>query len=145
MPRAEMEPHYATVSDAGTMAEMMGRFDELHARIQRDFVDLSDGDLEALNVWWEGYEVPVWFRLHRFDAHLREHTIQVDKTLAMLGRSPAEPERLARLLHQSLGELESALMVTPDGAPEELAALAAEFAAARHSLAGVERVSGRGS
>ncbi len=137
MPREEMEPYYATVSDAGTMAEMLDRFDVLHTRIQRDLADLSDSDLEALNVWWEGYEVPVWFRLHRFDAHLREHTIQVDKTLAMLDHAPSEPERLARLLHQSLGELGSALLVNSAGIVEALHALAEEFDAAWHTLAGI--------
>jgi hypothetical protein len=136
MPREEMEPHYATVSDEGSMAEVMGRSDDLHWRVVNEFSQFGDGDLEALNVWWEGYEIPVWFRMHRFDAHLREHTIQVDKTLAAIGQPPSEPERLARLLHQSLGAVESVLIGAPDSARRRADELAAEVREFSRHLAG---------
>ncbi|HEX5167472.1 MAG TPA: DinB family protein [Thermomicrobiales bacterium] len=102
------------IDESGTLDEVLARFDALHLRVLADFSGLDDTDLAAPNIWWEGYEVPVRFRLHRFDTHLREHTIQVDKTLAGIGHSPTEPERLARLLHRALGEVEGALLGAPD-------------------------------
>lgn len=48
------------------------------------------------------------FRLHRFEAHLRQHAVQVEKTLAGLGHSPSEAERLVRRLHVALAGVESA-------------------------------------
>lgn len=44
----------------------------------------------------------------RWAAHLREHTVQVEKTLAMLGRAPTEQERMARVIGHALGQLEAA-------------------------------------
>jgi hypothetical protein len=128
----EMADDYRdTVSDpideSGTLAEVLARFESLHSRVLADFSGLEDADLTAPNIWWEGYEVPARFRLHRFDTHLREHTIQVDKTLAGIGRSPSEPERLARLLHRALGEVEGALLGAPDVALSRRRAVATVF------------------
>ena len=102
------------IDPAGTMSEVLGRYDALHSRVLKDFASLDAADLESPNVWWEGYEVPVRFRLHRFDAHLREHTIQVDKTLVGIDHRPSEPERLARLVQRALGQVEGALLGAPD-------------------------------
>jgi hypothetical protein len=96
--------------ESGSMSVVLSRYAALHDRVLADFVNLSDDDLDAPNLWWEGYDVPARFRMRRFDSHLREHTIQVDKTLAGIGRAPSEPERLARLIHHALGEVEGALL-----------------------------------
>ena len=58
--------------------------------------------------------IPIDFRLGRYGSHIREHTIQVDKTLAMIGRQPTEVERVVRLILESYGRLE-ALFVGRDG------------------------------
>ncbi len=112
------DDHRDAVSDPivehGTMAEVLERYAALHSRVLTDFTSLDAADLDASNVWWEGYEVPVRFRLHRFDAHLREHTIQVDKTLAGIGHPASEPEPLARLMHCALGQVEGALFGASD-------------------------------
>jgi hypothetical protein len=102
------------IVEDGTLHDVLARFEKLHSRVIDDFTNLTEADLDAPNVWWEGYEVPVRFRLHRFDAHLREHTIQVDKTLAGIGHDVSEPERLARLLHRAIGEVEGALIGAGD-------------------------------
>jgi hypothetical protein len=54
------------------------------------------------------------FRLHRFDSHLRQHTVQVEKTLVALGRGPSEARRLLRLIHAALAEVEGATIGAPD-------------------------------
>lgn len=135
MPREEMEPHYATVTPEGALDQVLGRYERQHGRIQRDLADLRDADLEAPNVWWEEYEIPAWFRLHRLAEHLREHTIQVEKTRLMLGCPPTESQRLARLLHRSLAALESVLLAAPALEDARLDELAAAFNAATEALA----------
>jgi hypothetical protein len=54
--------------------------------------------------------MPVEFRLHRFDSHLRQHTIQIEKTLGLLGHYPTEAVRLLRLIYASLAQVEGALL-----------------------------------
>jgi hypothetical protein len=59
-------------------------------------------------MYWEGTELSLRFRLHRFDSHLRQHTVQVDKTLVQIGRPPTEAQRLLRLIYAALAEAEGA-------------------------------------
>lgn len=91
---------------AGSPQEILGRLGDL--------VDLGAGrfaglDARALSIpaRWSGLPVSVGFRLGRWGSHIREHTIQVDKTLAMVGRPTSEVERLVRLIRASQGRLES--------------------------------------
>ena len=44
---------------------------------------------------------------------MREHTVQVEKTLAMLGRPTSEVERLVRLIAGAYGRLEEGLYMWP--------------------------------
>ena len=128
------DDHRDAVSDpiveSGTMREVLHHYDALHQHVVTSFVGLEAAELDAPNVWWEGYEIPVRFRLHRFDAHLREHTIQVDKTLAEINHLPSEPERLARLIHRALGQVEGALFGAPETALDRQHALTESLDAA---------------
>jgi len=114
MPDEYRDEVSARIVEDGTLEEVLSRFDTLHTSVVNDFAGLTDAELDSPNVWWEGYAIPVRFRLHRFDAHLREHTIQVDKTLVGINHLPTEPERLARLLHGALGQVEGALIGAGD-------------------------------
>lgn len=62
---------------------------------------------------WAGLPVSIGFRLGRYGSHIREHTVQVDKTMAMLGREPTEVERLVRLILATYGRLEAQLIGRP--------------------------------
>ncbi|HYI13810.1 MAG TPA: DinB family protein [Thermomicrobiales bacterium] len=132
------DDHRDAVSDpiveSGTLGEVLQRFDALHQRVLNDFTNLDSTDLDAPNVWWEGYEIPARFRLHRFDAHLREHTIQVDKTLAGIDHPPSEPQRLARLIHRALGQVEGCLLGAPDTCMDQQQSIAESIAAAMTGL-----------
>ncbi len=112
------------VIESGRMSDVLQRYTALHNRVTTDFAGLDSADLDAPNIWWEGYEIPVRFRLHRFDAHLREHTIQVDKTLAGINHRPTEPEQLARLIHRALGQIEGALLGAPEACLDRQQAVA---------------------
>ena len=72
----------------------------------------------AIPARWSGYAVDVGFRLWRQASHLQEHTIQVEKTFAMLGRQPLEAERLARLVMRAYGQLEAAVYALPSSVAE---------------------------
>jgi len=94
---------------AGAPSAVLGRFD--------DIVDANAGaaarlDAAAMRVSarWAGLPVTIDFRLGRYGSHIREHTVQVDKTLAMLGRQPSEVERLVRLVLATYGRLEARLV-----------------------------------
>jgi hypothetical protein len=97
----------------GSVAEIRARFDTLHDSVLDAFAALSDADLAAPSWFWEGYALPIRFRLYRFEAHLREHTIQIDKTLPGIGHEPGEAERLVRLIYAALGEAEGAAIGAP--------------------------------
>ena len=68
-------------------------FAEIHIRVLRELRDITDDQIEAPAWFWDG-AMPLRFRLHRFEEHLRQHTIQLDKTLLGIGRPPTirEPE-----------------------------------------------------
>jgi len=76
----------------------------LHERAMREFTDISDTELEVPSRYWEKELMSVRFRLHRFDSHLRQHTIQVDKTRVVLEQSPNEAKRLMRLIYAALAD-----------------------------------------
>jgi hypothetical protein len=97
-------------ADRRTVAAVRSELDET--------VDLGIGllldrgaskDLRAPTVW-AGHNVTVRFRLHRWSAHLCEHAIQVDKTLAALGDRPTEVRRLVRAALSAHGQVEAAIV-----------------------------------
>jgi DinB superfamily len=93
--------------------EAAGSATEVRARLD-DVVDASiaataalDGADMRVDARWMGMHIPIEFRLGRYGSHIREHTIQVDKTLAMIGRQATEVERVVRLILGSYGRLEA--------------------------------------
>jgi hypothetical protein len=82
----------------------------------------ADLDAPAL---WSGHPVTARFRMQRWSSHLREHTIQVEKTLALLRRPLSEVERLVRVILEAYGRLEGVCHGMP---PSDLAAHAQRVA-----------------
>jgi len=97
-------------SDHGTMEEILARYEEFHKQILDHFTNICEEDLHALSLWWENEKMEIRFRLHRFDAHLREHTIQVEKVLVGIGHPSTEIARLIQMIYEALGEVEGALI-----------------------------------
>jgi DinB family protein len=90
----------------GTSTQVRGRLDDVvDANIAADAA-LDDAAMRV-GARWMGMHVPIDFRLGRYGSHIREHTIQVDKTLAMTGRQPTEVELVIRLILSSYGRLEA--------------------------------------
>lgn len=104
---------FATVWRDGSPGDLQVYFDRLHQRALRAFSDISDDELQGPSVWWEDEEYTLQYRLHRFDAHLRQHTLQVEKTLQALGHDTREARGLNRLVYRALAQVESAVLGAP--------------------------------
>lgn len=80
-------------------------FAAIHIRNLRELGDITDAELDLPSWFWDG-AMPLRFRLHRFEEHLRQHTIQLDKTLVGIGRGPTEAQRLVRNVYNALADVE---------------------------------------
>ena len=82
----------ATDEDAaleGPLAGIVAFHEMIHGRILAELADISEEELELPSVYWESGPLSVRFRLHRFESHMRQHTVQIDKTLVALGHGPS--------------------------------------------------------
>jgi hypothetical protein len=102
--------------------EGLGTLDEIRERLDRrldtamaTFGGLDDAAL-AVPARWSGFRVDLGFRLGRWASHMREHTVQVDKTLAMIGWTPREVDRLVGLQLSAWGRLEAEVFGLPASA-----------------------------
>jgi len=92
---------------SGSRADALNALFRSHVAILRGLDGVSDTELVTPSWFWEDKGYSIRFRMHRFEEHLRQHTIQVDKTLVALGHPPTEAERLVRNLYVALAGLES--------------------------------------
>jgi hypothetical protein len=124
----EFRKPYAQPKDAvaGAIESIRNAFFEIHRRVLRELADVTDAELEKPATFWENKPMPIRFRLHRFEEHLRQHTIQLDKTLAVI-RPPTEAHRLVRNIYNALAEVESVTEPAED-LRSELAATISERA-----------------
>ena len=105
----EYRKPYAQPKDAvaGPIESVRTAFFEIHRRVLRELADVTDAELEKRATFWEDEPMPIRFRLHRFEEHLRQHIVQLDKTLAVI-RPPTEAHRLVRNVYNALADIESA-------------------------------------
>ena len=132
LPRSVDESVWATLPEEedeaiGSPAEIRDRFDATLDLSAERLAGLAD-DVLGHGARWSGFAVTVAFRLNRWSSHIREHVIQVEKTLQMLGRAPTEPERLVRHVLAAYGRAESVAFgrLDADAAAEQVAKGAAE-------------------
>jgi hypothetical protein len=92
---------------AGPIESIRNRFFEIHRRGLVELADVTDAQLEIRSWFWESEPMPIRFRMHRIEEHLRQHTVQLDKTLAVI-RPPTEAHRLVRNIYTALADVESA-------------------------------------
>ena len=98
-------PTPAQIDVTGDVDAILGRVRDVRAETDRR---LGHVPLAAMTrpTQWVQHDVDVRFRLHRFAAHMIEHTIQCEKTLAALGWRMTEGRRIVRRLTGVLGEVE---------------------------------------
>jgi hypothetical protein len=92
------------------LSAVLAAYDALHRQVIADLADIRDEEQAAPSVWWEEEAMPVRFRLHRFDSHLRQHIVHAEKTLVDLRIQPTEAKRLSRWLYNALAEIEGNLI-----------------------------------
>ena len=90
---------------SGDVGAVLARLSQARAETNERLGALAPAALTRPSVWVK-LEIDVRFRLHRFAAHVVEHTIQCEKTLAALGWRPTEGRRIARQISAVLGEVE---------------------------------------
>jgi len=98
-------PSLTPATVGGGIEVLLARLADARAETDRWLGDVAPAGMTRPTIWG-GYEIDVRFRLHRFAAHVVEHTIQCEKTLLMLGWHPAEGRRIARCVAAAIGEIE---------------------------------------
>jgi hypothetical protein len=105
----------------GDLAAITERFDDLLDATAGRYATLTPDDLSVMG-GWSGIPVTIAFRQWRWSSHIQEHTVQVEKTLQMLGVAPTEVHRLVRLIADAYGRLEALAFGRElgDGDPSEI-------------------------
>jgi len=112
------------LNDQASLAVMWQNYEQFHDRLLVELASLHPEQLAIIAPMWEPSPVHVRFRLHRFEAHLREHTNQLEKTIRALGQAPNEAKMLLRQVYAALAEVEGTLIGANDLGQAECAALA---------------------
>jgi len=120
-----------------SLAGILAHYEALRQRILHELADIGEDELNIPSLWWEGEPMPIQFRLHRFDSHLRQHTIQAEKTLDALGYQPNEAKRLLRIIYRALAEAEGGAIGAWDVGAEQRRAIAAGIAARADEITSV--------
>ena len=98
-------PTPAQTDVTGGISQILARVAEARAATDRRLGDVPAAAMTRPTQWIQ-YDVDVRFRLHRFAAHLIEHTVQCEKGLAALGWRATEGRRIVRRLSALMGEVE---------------------------------------
>jgi hypothetical protein len=98
----------------GSLGNLMQFHRDHHQRILDEFSEISEEELHLGSKYWEEEEMSLRFRLHRFDSHMQQPTIQVEKALSEFGQVPNEAERLMRLLYGTLAHCENKTIGLPE-------------------------------
>ena len=94
----------------GPFKGMLAYHHDFHPMILEEFGTITEEELDLPSTFWEETRFPIQHRLHRYEAHYAQHTIQIDKTLEAIGNPPTEAMRLIRLLYAALAEAEGMMI-----------------------------------
>jgi len=90
----------------GSLADIRREMDDIVDATASRYATLTTDDMQVMS-GWSGFPVTIAFRQWRWSSHIEEHTVQVEKTLDMLGRRQTEVQRLVRLIARAYGRLEA--------------------------------------
>jgi hypothetical protein len=117
------EKEYSQLMKA-SVKKMVAFHREFHTKILYEFAGISNEELTLPATFWEETRFHIGYRLHRFETHCLQHTIQIDKTLNLIGCGPAEGKRLVRKLYSALAELNGNLIAPSEKKNQESIELA---------------------
>ena len=103
------EEEYQTLIK-GSLDGMLSYHQTFHPAIIKDFSLITDAELDLPSTFWEETRFPIRHRLHRYEAHFTQHTIQIEKTLVAIGQAPSESKRLLRKIYAALAEAEGMMI-----------------------------------
>jgi hypothetical protein len=108
---ADRLPSVEPAPITGGVAYFVGALASARAETNRTLGNVAPAAMTRPTQWVH-YDVDVRFRLHRFGAHITEHTVQCEKILAALGEPLTEGRRIVRRLSAILGAIEGFDAVT---------------------------------
>jgi len=94
----------------GSLSNMLVYHRDFHKQIIQEFSSITNDELDLPSTFWEETRFPIQHRLHRYEAHFVQHTIQIDKTLIAIGQAPSEAKRLVRRIYAALAEAEGQML-----------------------------------
>jgi len=94
----------------GSLSRMLSYHRTFHPAIIEEFSKITDTELDLPSTFWEETRFPIKHRLHRYEAHFTQHTVQIDKALAAIGQAPSESTRLMRKIYAALAEAEGLMI-----------------------------------
>jgi hypothetical protein len=109
---------------SSSLSKLVSYHRKFHPQILREFSGITNDELALPAAFWEETRFHIGYRLHRFEAHTRQHTIQIDKVLTSTGNGPKEANRLIRMLYNALAEVNGALIFSEDKKNQESIELA---------------------
>jgi hypothetical protein len=100
IPETKLPP---SPDSSGSLLDLLTRLGHMREETDRRQASITSDEMRLPTVWG-GFEVDVRFRLLRLGGHLIEHTIQCEKTLAMLaGYQESEARRIVRHISSARG------------------------------------------
>ena len=103
------EPDYDAMMDS-PLSGKVNYHRGLHQHIVEEFSQITDAELDLPSTFWEETRFLIQHRLHRYEAHFMQHTVQIDKTLVAIGRPPTEAQRLVRKIYAAFAEVEGQMI-----------------------------------
>lgn len=134
--RAQVEPQHQQAF-ALSLDSILALYSDIHYHGIESLAGLSDAQLALPTFDWEEEAFPLEFRLVRLDAHLRQHTIQLQKTLTAHNARPTEAQRLLAHIFSAVAGLESTLLGAPGLNPIALEEAAGQISFYTEALAQV--------
>ena len=107
---AEMNEEEYQALLRGSFEGMLAYHHKFHPEIIDEFSKITDKELGLPSTFWEETRFPIQHRLHRYEAHFVQHTVQIDKALVAIGQAPSESKRLIRKIFAALAEAEGMLI-----------------------------------
>ena len=98
----------------GPFEGMLVYHQKMHPAIIEEFSNISEEELELPSTFWEEPRFPIQHRLHRYEAHYVQHTVQIDKALVAIEQGPSESKRLLRRIYAALAEAEGTMIGAED-------------------------------
>jgi hypothetical protein len=100
----------------GSLAQVRQNLHDVVDSTSSRYATLTPDEMAVMGGWY-GFPISIGFRLWRWPSHIEEHTVQVEKTLDMLGRRQTEVARLVRLVMRAYGRLEQLVVGRPEDDP----------------------------